>query len=60
MLLINVNRKACMGSQLMRLHLTLVTLNGQCQGYSDFGFRRLISREGAVRSCVTSVPIRHQ
>ncbi len=35
MLLLNINRKACIGMQLVQLHLTLVTLKGQCQGYSD-------------------------
>ena len=36
MLFLNINRKACMGSPLAQLHLTLVTLEGQCQGHSDF------------------------
>ena len=36
MLLLNINRKACMRSLLARLHLNLVTLKGQCQGHSDF------------------------
>ena len=35
-LLLNINGKAYMGSPLVRLHLTLVTLKGQCQGRSDF------------------------
>ena len=36
MLLLNINRKAYMGSPLVRLHLTLVTLKVQCQGHLDF------------------------
>ena len=36
MLLLNINRKACMGSPLVGLHLTFVTLKGHCQGQSDF------------------------
>ncbi len=44
--MLNINRKAHLGSPLMRLHLTLVTLKVQCQGDSDF--RRLISRNGAA------------
>ncbi len=43
MLLLNVNRKAYMGSLLMQLHLTSVTLKGQCQGHSVF---ELISHKG--------------
>ena len=35
MLLLNINTKACMGSSLMQLHLTLVTFKGLCQGHSD-------------------------
>ena len=36
MILLNIHRKAYMGSPLMRLHLTSVTLKDQCQGHSDF------------------------
>ncbi len=39
MLLLNINRKAYMGSPLVRLHLTLLTLKGQCQCYSDYEYR---------------------
>ncbi len=35
-LLLNINRKAYMGSALAQLHLTLVTLKGQCKFHSDF------------------------
>ncbi len=35
MLLLNINTKAYMGKQLMRLNLTLLTLKGQCQAHSD-------------------------
>ena len=43
-MLLNINRGAYMGSQLVWLHLALVTLKGQCQGHSDF---EKISRKGA-------------
>ncbi len=36
MLPLNINTKAYMGSPLMQLHLTLVTLKDLCQGHSDF------------------------
>ncbi len=36
MLRLNISRKAYMGTPLMQLHLTLVTLKGRCQGHSDF------------------------
>ena len=36
MLLLKLNRKAYMGSSLMQLHLTLVTVKGLFQGHSDF------------------------
>ncbi len=42
MLLLNINRKVCMGSPLVQLHLT--SLEGHCQGHSD---SMLISRKGA-------------
>ncbi len=37
MLLLHINKcgKACVGSPLVQLHLTLVTFKGQCQGHSD-------------------------
>ena len=35
MLLLDTNRKAHMGNPLVWLHLTSVTLKGQCQGHSD-------------------------
>ena len=35
-LLLNINRKACIQSLLVGLHLTLVTLKGECQGHPDF------------------------
>ncbi len=34
MLLLNIIRKAYMGSLLMQLHVTLVTFKGLCQGHS--------------------------
>ncbi len=36
MLPLNINRKACMGSPMARLHLPLVTLKGYCEGHTDF------------------------
>ncbi len=36
MLVLNIDRKACMLSRLIRLHLTGMTLKGQCQRHSDF------------------------
>ncbi len=36
MLLLNINRKAYMGSPITLSHLTFVTLKGQSQGHSDF------------------------
>ena len=36
MLLFNVNRKARMESQFVRLYLTLVTFKVQCKGHPDF------------------------
>ena len=44
MLLSNINRKACMGSPLVLLHLTLVTLKGQSR---SLRFRKVISAKGA-------------
>ncbi len=35
-IILNINMKAYIGSPLMRLHLTLVTLKGQWQGHSGF------------------------
>ncbi len=35
MLLLNINRKAYMGSPLVWLHLSLATLKAQYQGHSD-------------------------
>ncbi len=45
MLLLNINRKPCMGSPLVRLHMPLMTLRGLCQRRS-LSFQRLISRKG--------------
>ncbi len=42
---LNINRKAYMGSPLVWLQLTSVTLKGQCQ--SHFRFWNFISRKGA-------------
>ena len=36
MLLLNINRKAYIGSPLVQLHVTLVTFRGLCQGNSGF------------------------
>ena len=36
MLLLNINRKTCVWSPLVQLHLTLVSLKGQCQGRLHF------------------------
>ncbi len=36
MLLLNINRKAYVGSAFMQLHLNLVTLIDRSQGHSDF------------------------
>ncbi len=36
MLLLNINRKAFLGSLILCLHFTLVTLKDQCQGHSYF------------------------
>ena len=36
MLLLDINRKAYMGSLMVCLHFTLVTLKGQSQGHSGF------------------------
>ncbi len=35
MLQLDINRKAYLGSLMMCLHFTLVTLKDQCQGHSD-------------------------
>ncbi len=43
MLVLNINRKAYMGSLTMCLHFTLVTLKDQCQGHSDLECFYLIS-----------------
>ncbi len=34
MLLFNINKKACVGSPFVQLHLTLVTFMGRSQGHS--------------------------
>ena len=36
MLLLNINRKECMESPLVQLHLTFLDLKHRSQGYSDF------------------------
>ncbi len=36
MLLLNNDRKVCMESLLVQLHLTFVNLKGHCKGYSYF------------------------
>ena len=36
MLLLNINRKVCMESPLVQLHLTFVNLKGHSQGHFDF------------------------
>ncbi len=35
-LLLNINRKVCMESPLVQLHLTFLNLKGHCQGHSNF------------------------
>ena len=41
-------RKACMGSPVVRLLLTLVTLKGQCQSHSDFEGLNLVWEQRTV------------
>ncbi len=51
MLLLNVNRKVCMESSMVQLHLTFVNLKGHSQGRSDF--ERLYPVKSGDRPCVT-------
>ncbi len=45
MLLLNINSKAYMGSPLVWLHFTLMTLNGQYQGDSGFKVLYLVKEQ---------------
>ena len=51
MLLLNINREVYVGSPMVRLHITLVTLKGQSQGHSDF--EALYPVKNRVRPYVT-------
>ncbi len=47
MLLLDINRKSYMGSQIALSHLTLSDLKGQIQGHQSFEALHCISRKGA-------------
>ncbi len=51
---ININRTACMSSPLVQLHLTLLSLKGQCQTHSDFEGLYLVM-EPSIYHCLAFI-----